>query len=215
MGRTIGQLSRGERYLLSLLATCAIVSPTAAWGQTPTVQLAQTVTYPILQQGSGGETVRRLQATLNLMGFYQGPIDGTFNEATTAAVSSFQSAAGLSPDGVVGPATWQKLLPRPGDTVTAAVPPASSVVAPEPATEVAEEPAAPTGPPILRPDVEGPAVAQLQRELQILEYYDGPIDGIYGEQTQAAVRQFQTDQQLEVDAIVGPSTWDALTRALG
>ena len=224
----MGQLRRSERCLLSLLTACAVLSPVAAWGEdgtgatppadTSTVQLAQTATYPILQQGSAGETVSRLQATLNLMGFYKGPINGTFGEATSAAVSSFQTVAGLQADGVVGPATWQKLLPQPNDVETAVVPPADTVVTPEPTPEPAPEPeapATPSGPPILRPDVEGPAVAQLQRELQILDYYSGPIDGIYGEQTQTAVKQFQTDQQLEVDAIVGPSTWDALTRALG
>ena len=184
------------------------------------LQLAQatpSVTYPILQRGSTGETVSRLQATLQLLGFYQGPIDGTFTEATAAAVAQFQTAAGLQADSVVGPATWQKLLPQPGAIATNPVPPQSPAPTPQP-SETPTPPdttaEAPSGPPILRPDVEGPAVAQLQRELQTLDYYDGPIDGIYGPQTQAAVIQFQTDQQLEVDAIVGPSTWDALTRAL-
>ncbi len=186
-------------------------------------QLAQaspSVTYPTLAAGSTGESVSRLQATLKLLGFYQGDINGTYSPTTQAAVSRFQSAAGIPVDGIAGPSTWRKLLPPPEDISTVASTPApvatssaSAVVPPaeSPATPVSE----PTGPPTLRPNVEGSAVAQLQRELQTLGYYDGAINGVYGESTQSAVREFQADQKLEVDAIVGPSTWDALTRALG
>ena len=37
-------------------------------------------------------------------------------------------------------------------------------------------------------------------------------DGYYGPQTEAAVRDFQFNQGLKVDGIVGPNTWDALAR---
>ena len=180
-------------------------------------QLAQatpSVTYPTLSAGSTGESVSRLQAPLSLLGFYQGDVDGTYSPTTQAAVSRFQSAAGLLVDGIAGPSTWRKLLPPPEDIAIVAATPAPATPAADPVTEPTA-PAEPIGPPILRPNIEGPAVAQLQRELQSLGYYDGAIDGIYGEGTQSAVKEFQSDQHLEVDAIVGPSTWDALTRALG
>ena len=45
-------------------------------------------------------------------------IDGGFGPKTEAAVSSFQSAHGLDPTGVVDPATWRALLRYPPANVT-------------------------------------------------------------------------------------------------
>ncbi|MGB3670306.1 MAG: peptidoglycan-binding protein [Phormidesmis sp.] len=189
-------------------------------------QASPAVTYPVLAIGSTGETVSQLQVILRLLGFYQGAVDGSYSASTQAAVIRFQTAAGLAADGIAGPSTWRKLLPSPEDIAVgspqlAVDAQAADTSSPAPAdtTSAAEadppQADAPSDPPILRPNFEGSAVAQLQRELTQLGYYSGPVDGTYGEQTQAAVKKFQADQQLEVDAIVGPSTWDALTRALG
>ena len=166
--------------------------------------------YPLLAEGSTGSSVSQLQATLKLLGFYLGEIDGSYTAATQDAVAQFQAAAGISADGITGPSTWSKLLPAPEDVTPI---PASQVpTSPDPVAAQASEDS--SGPPILRPEIEGPAVSQLQRELTTLGYYQGEIDGKYGELTQEAVKAFQSDSGLVVDAIVGPSTWDALTQAL-
>ena len=44
----------------------------------------------------------------------------------------------------------------------------------------------------------------------MLGYNVGPVDGIFGQKSDAAVKAFQTDQALTVDGIVGPNTWKAL-----
>lgn len=60
----------------------------------------------------------------------------------------------------------------------------------------------------------GENVRSVQEALQQLGYRPGPIDGIYGDKTEAAVVLFQEDHSLYADGIVGPNTWSALNRSL-
>lgn len=53
-------------------------------------------------------------------------------------------------------------------------------------------------------------VRTVQNKLAALGYDPGPADGIPGPRTFQAVRQFQQNQGLEVDGIVGPATLKAL-----
>jgi len=55
----------------------------------------------------------------------------------------------------------------------------------------------------------GNEVKQLQQQLNALGY-DLAEDGIYGSKTQTAVRQFQRDNALDADGIVGQKTWAQL-----
>jgi hypothetical protein len=64
---------------------------------------------PPLRLGDRGESVRGLQAALALLGFDPGPQDGLFQGRTRAAVSAFQRAHGVPPDGVAGAATAEAL----------------------------------------------------------------------------------------------------------
>jgi hypothetical protein len=57
---------------------------------------------------------------------------------------------------------------------------------------------------------EGPEAAGIQQQSQALGHYLGPIDGVFGGGTEAAVRTFQSAANLAVDGRVGPQTWDAL-----
>lgn len=56
----------------------------------------------------------------------------------------------------------------------------------------------------------GPAVRSLQIRLQETDYYDGPIDGIYGLATQRSVRDFQENQGFDVTGRLDNETWEAL-----
>ena len=56
----------------------------------------------------------------------------------------------------------------------------------------------------------GDEVRKVQQKLKNLGYYTGNVDGIFGTQTQSAVRRFQRDKGLSVDGIVGPKTLSAL-----
>jgi putative chitinase len=58
----------------------------------------------LLKLGTEGEDVKKLQIKLGV-----DPI-GKFGPKTEAAVKAWQSANGLTPDGIVGPSTWTKLM---------------------------------------------------------------------------------------------------------
>lgn len=58
---------------------------------------------------------------------------------------------------------------------------------------------------------QGSQVTTIQQALQEQGFDPGPIDGKFGPQTQSAVRQFQSQQGLVVDGIVGPNTEQALS----
>jgi peptidoglycan hydrolase-like protein with peptidoglycan-binding domain len=70
--------------------------------------------------GNRGVDVQAIQHLLNHHG-QAVTADGVFGSATTSAVRTFQSARGLSVDGIVGPATWGALVPllREGDAGSA------------------------------------------------------------------------------------------------
>ena len=56
----------------------------------------------------------------------------------------------------------------------------------------------------------GSEVTQIQTKLKRWGYYNENIDGIYGSQTQEAVRYFQRKNGLKVDGIAGPETLKAM-----
>lgn len=58
----------------------------------------------IIKQGSRGQEVKDLQEFLGLS-----PVDGIFGPATLAAVIKWQASRGLTPDGIVGPKTWDAM----------------------------------------------------------------------------------------------------------
>lgn len=166
--------------------------------------------YP-LRLGSVGEEVFWLQAGLNRIGRnYPAiptiPTTGVYDEATREAVRAFQRIFALTPDGIVGKATWYRVL-RIYVGVTNLAELASlgyQLYAPHfefPGT--------------LRLGDSGGSVQILQYMLALLsEYSDAllPIqaDGLFGPSTQEAVRIFQGLYSLPADGVVGPATWEAI-----
>ncbi|MEE8497462.1 MAG: peptidoglycan-binding protein [Acidimicrobiia bacterium] len=135
----------------------------------------------IVRFGDRGLVVIEVQSLLTDAGFSLGRVDGVFGSLTESAVRAFQSAEGLSVDGVVGPQTFAALsgevqrviITRFGDT--------------------------------------GPAVVEVQSLLATGGFSPGPVDGIFGSLTQSAVRALQTARGLPVDGIVDQATLNALS----
>lgn len=62
-----------------------------------------------VRRGDSGDAVRAAQSQLVSRGSAL-TVDGNFGPGTETAVKSFQTAQGLTSDGVVGPDTWSKLV---------------------------------------------------------------------------------------------------------
>jgi N-acetylmuramoyl-L-alanine amidase len=142
-----------------------------------------------IREGDHGEDVRDVQHRLMSLGWAIEPIEleGRFGPGTVAAVRGFQQRRGLLVDGRVGRETWAELVEAGyslGDRVL-----------------------------YLRyPLFRGDDVRALQRRLNSLGFDAGREDGIFGERTDRAVRDFQRNVGRELDGIVGPETLEAVER---
>ena len=149
-----------------------------------------------LRRGDSGQAVRQLQRFLAAAGFSPGAADGVLGPLTENSVKAFQRARGLTADGVVGPQTQK------------AVSTVSQMLGSLPALD-------PEGR-IIRSGYRGQDVRYLQELLTIAGYNPGPIDGVFGPLSQAALRKFQDDYgSLTVDGKLGPNTRSALADYLG
>jgi N-acetylmuramoyl-L-alanine amidase len=141
-----------------------------------------------LRRGHRGEAVRDLQLRLQALGFdVSGDEPGFFGDATEAGLRAFQTAKSLEVDGIGGGDTWQALVESGfelGDRMLYA----------------------------RRPMLRGDDVAELQRRLNRLGFDAGREDGILGDQTVAALQEFQRNAGLAADGICGPGTVAALVR---
>ncbi|MHB8469080.1 MAG: peptidoglycan-binding domain-containing protein [Gaiellaceae bacterium] len=92
-------------------ATHVISTPATPAAPTTTQAPAATVPPPTttLKPGDQGTQVKALQRALAQLGYAVGVGDGNYGPATKAAVAQFQSAAKLTVDGIVGPATLAAL----------------------------------------------------------------------------------------------------------
>lgn len=168
-----------------------------------------------LRRDAAGPDVVVVQTELNRIGQnYPAipkiqPVDGVFGQQTEEAVRRFQEIFGLTADGVVGKATWYRLV--------------SLYVGVNRLSELVSEGQRMFGIPFQAPQAvsEGSPrnqVLMVQYFLSILAQFDPLIpfvtlDGIYGPATRQAVRSFQTAQGIPVTGTVDTATWNALYSA--
>lgn len=165
-----------------------------------------------LKIGSTGLDVETIQTYLNRIRRNYPAIPaitdeaGVFSNSTKAAVTKFQNVFNLTPDGIVGKATWYKI-----SSLYTAVARLSELDSEGTSLGIGTVP--PSS--VLRQGSQGPDVITLQYLLNVIsEYYPSvpslAQDGIFGSGTRQSVIAFQRAMQLEPDGIVGPLTWKAL-----
>ncbi len=173
-----------------------------------------TSSYPgtPLRVGSTGPNVVVIQVSLNRIAQNYPAIpkipavDGIFGSRTEASVRAFQQIFGLTPDGIVGPATWYELV-RLYTGVNAL-----SELRSQGQQFYAVNWSAPNA---LQIGDTGEKVRQLQYMLSVLSAYIAEIpplavDGIFGQATQAAVLAAQRRFRLPETGTVDNTTWDEI-----
>lgn len=155
-------------------------------------------------RGSQGSEVSGIQRRLELHGFTPGAIDGAYGAQTLRSVEEFQRAKNLPVTGSVDEVTWNALATSPTPTFSQ-----SPGVSSPP--EVVESPTDSVTLP-LRKGSQGESVKQLQEYLVQRGYTPGMIDGIFGNRTRKAVKDFQFAKGLTPDGVVDSLTWTQLTQ---
>jgi peptidoglycan hydrolase-like protein with peptidoglycan-binding domain len=165
-----------------------------------------------LSIGASGPYVEAVQRRLNRIATNYpaipkiNPVNGVFDEDTEAAVRAFQEIFSLTADGIVGNATWYRIqyiynaVKRLSDLYS------EGLTLEEVSSQYPEE---------LSYGAEGVGVRVLQYYLDYVAQYVATVprvlqDGIFGEDTEDAVRGFQETYGLTPDGIVGLRTWDRL-----
>ena len=147
--------------------------------------------YKLFKRGSRGDGVYALTSRLSEMGYPVSPTD-YYSDSVAAAVRLFQSANGLSADGMAGKLTQEKLY---------------SVSA------IGYSESGQTYPTLVRGDRGMALLYTLQQRLKDLGYYTIRVDGIFGSGTQRAVRWFQSVNGLSVTGKADNATQQLLYSA--
>ena len=165
-----------------------------------------------LSLGTSNANVRRIQDMLNRLrvNFPAIPAipnpNGTFDAATQNSVRIFQRTFGLTQDGIVGRATWNRIV-----QIFVAVTNLAELGGE--GTRIGLSPTPPTN--IVRQGARGNDVVHIQWLLNFVSQFYPEVpsviqDSVFGSATDAAVRVFQRRFGIGVDGIVGPITWRTL-----
>ncbi len=96
---------------LAPAATQLLVSPANAQeSSSRKIRNLEIESLPTLRVGDEASEVAKLQTNLQKLGYYQGEITNTFNQATQEALIQFQEDSDITADGIAGPNTWKTLL---------------------------------------------------------------------------------------------------------
>ncbi len=168
-----------------------------------------------LRLGDTGRKVVQLQAMLNRIAQNYpaipkiAPVVGVFGESTRQSVLAFQRIFNLAPDGVVGKATWYKLV-----YLYVGVLQLSELVSRGQTYYAVQF----QFPGVLREGDRGGEVEVLQYMLNLLAEFTDAIqppamDGVFGPETANAVREYQYLLSMTPSGVVDEATWNSIYRS--
>ncbi|MFI3313794.1 MAG: peptidoglycan-binding protein [Eubacteriales bacterium] len=169
--------------------------------------------YPgyAIRLGAIGEEVRTIQRQLNRIArnypaIATVEITGTYEQLTESSIREFQRIFNLSPDGVVGSATWYKLK-----SIYTAVKGLGELESEGLALSEVDRAFAK----VLKFGGSGLQISVLQYYLAVISYFDNRIpqvniNGTFDQATLDGVVAFQQIYGLNPDGIVGRLTWDKI-----
>lgn len=188
-------------------STKATTAPTTA---PTTASTTQVPTQPkVLQIGSSGEKVTKLQNRLVELGFYDGVVTGYFGEATEAAYKAFQEAAGVTVDGIAGKSDLDILYSSSAPkAVVEETEPETEETTEETTEEPTETETVDDG--IYEVGEQDEEILNIQDRLYELGYFYDDSTGYFGDLTFAAVTAFQNANGLDATGKVDEATYNAL-----
>ncbi|MBJ69007.1 MAG: hypothetical protein CL463_03810 [Acidimicrobiaceae bacterium] len=140
-----------------------------------------------LGPGDSGKVIEDLHRLLESANFPTPTEKSTFTKETAGALRDFQESRHLETTGICDLTTWYALIEAGyllGDRLLY----------------------------LQSPMLRGDDIAELQKRLGTIGFDSGQVDGIFGENTEKAVREFQRNAGLPVDAIFGPDSLQMLNR---
>jgi peptidoglycan hydrolase-like protein with peptidoglycan-binding domain len=173
---------------LALLAVPAVsVAAEAGDASAPADRATEPLRFGVgYGQPQGEPRVRALQRRLRALGLRPGPVDGLYGPRTAAAVERLQRDSGLTGDGIVGPQTRRVLKAEAPPLV-----PGAGYGQPGGSRQVRE----------------------VQGKLRALGQRPGPVDGMYGPRTRAAIERFQRAADRPATGVLTSAVALALARA--
>lgn len=162
------------------------------------------------------ERTMRVQIALEGLGLYRGTVDGLMGPQTRAAIAGYQKTLGMNGTGEIDDTLLDALGIGTGDRRTTRAVPEAQASAPAPAASVPEQAyaAVPVAAPLPRPRDAAAATEMLQEvraaaavQTDVVRVQAGlrafgnegiEIDGVMGEKTRAAIREFQSLFRLPV-----------------
>lgn len=162
-----------------------------------------------IRLGSTDDRVIDIQYRLAELGFYDGEISGYYDEYTEEAYMNFQTAAGLYADGIAGPTEIELLM---SEDAPSAYVEEETVAETEAQTEAVDEETHPAEEEQVTFENGDYAdgVYEIQAELIELGYFNDDATGYYGDMTESAVLEFQTQNGLEPTGQVDELTYAAI-----
>lgn len=144
----------------------------------------------VYAKGNRGSAIAEMQEKLQEAGCLEGTADGVYGTDTYEAVRKYQMDRGIPVSGAIDEMTYSSLMEQEGEADSQRS----------------------YGPYVYARGDHGAEIETLQKKLQSMGYLDDIADGIYGENTEEAVRKFQKEHGLSVSGSMDQKTINAVNR---